>query len=59
MKGLGFGNAATDTGEVGGVKYMTSVTNVSFGLDRLEVTVSWQDGAQESSLTLADFISMR
>lgn len=59
MKGMGFGNAVTDTGVVDGVSYMSTVTNVSFGLDRLEVTVSWLDGADHNSLTLADMISMR
>jgi prepilin-type N-terminal cleavage/methylation domain-containing protein len=59
MKGLGFGNAVADTGAVGGVRYASTITNVSFGLDRLEVTVVWQDGLQERSVTLADMISMR
>jgi len=59
MKGLGFGNADTDTGSVGSVQYMTSVTNVSFGLNRLEVTVTWLDGGDQNSITLADMVSMR
>ena len=59
MKGLGFGNAETDTGTVGSVQYMTSVTNVSFGLDRLEVTVTWLDGGDHNSITLADMVSVR
>ena len=59
MKGLGFGIAVADTGEVGNVQWVSSVTNVDFGLDRLEVTVTWQVGNQPSSLTMADLVSIR
>lgn len=59
MKGLGFGNAVPEVGTVGSVDYATSVTNVSFGLNRLEVTVTWLDGGDNNSITLADMVSMR
>ncbi len=59
MKGMGFGNAVADTGAVGSVQWISSVTNVDFGLDRVEVTVTWQSGGQASSMTLADMVSMR
>ncbi len=59
MKGRGFGNAVADTGAVGNVRWVSSVTNVDFGLDRLEVTVTWQVGNQPSSMTIADLVSIR
>lgn len=58
-KGLGFGNAVNSQGQAGPIAWDVQVTNVSFGLDRVQVTTTWQnDGAQET-LTIADLISTR
>ena len=59
IKGLGFGNAVADTGQVGYVSWTATVTNVSFGLDRIDVSVSWQNGNAVQTLTVADLVSMR
>ena len=59
VKGMGFGAAAADSGATGNVEWAVRVTNVSFGLDRIEVTTSWQNDGQEESLTIADLVSMR
>ena len=58
-KGLGFGNAVADSGAVGNVQWTLTVTNVAFGLDRLEVTTRWQNDDVEESLTIANLVSMR
>ncbi len=59
IKGLGFGNAVADTGQVGNVGWTAAVTNVSFGLDRIDVAVSWQNGSSVQTLTVSDLVSMR
>ena len=58
-KGMGFGAAVADSGQTGQIEWAVQVTNVSFGLDRIEVTTSWQNDGQEESLTIADLVSMR
>ena len=59
VKGMGFGNAASDSGQTGQINWTVRVSNISFGLDRVEVTTMWEsDGAQET-LTIADLVSMR
>ena len=57
--GMGFGAAVADSGQTGEIEWAVRVTNVSFGLDRVEVTTSWQNDGQEESLTIADLVSMR
>jgi prepilin-type N-terminal cleavage/methylation domain-containing protein len=59
MKGQGFGNAAADSGTVGQVDWESRVALVAFGLERLEVEVTWQDVQGNRSLVLADMISVR
>ncbi len=59
MKGLGFGNAAADSGMVGDIQWVAQVTNVAFGLDRIEVTTTWTGDGGGQSLTVADLVSMR
>jgi prepilin-type N-terminal cleavage/methylation domain-containing protein len=59
MKGLGFGNAAADSGMVGDIQWVAQVTNVAFGLDRIEVTTTWAGDGGGQSLTVADLVSMR
>ena len=59
MKGLVFGNAAADSGMVGDIQWVAQVTNVAFGLDRIEVTTTWAGDGGGQSLTVADLVSMR
>lgn len=59
MKGEGFGNAAADSGTVGQVGWESRVSLVAFGLERIEVEVSWQDVQGNRSLVLADMVSVR
>lgn len=59
MKGAGFGNAAPDSGQVGAIEWRTNVQNVSFGLDRLEVSVTYFDGARDRTIQVSDLVSMR
>ena len=58
-KGMGFGGAVADSGATGHVQWSLTVTNVTFGMDRLEVTTTWQNDGVEESLTIADLVSMR
>jgi prepilin-type N-terminal cleavage/methylation domain-containing protein len=59
MKGAGFGNAVPDSGQVGAIQWRTAVQNVSFGLDRLEVAVSWFDGVRDQTMVVSDLVSTR
>jgi len=59
LKGMGFGNIVADAGAVDNVTWASSVTNVSFGLDRIEVTATWTSNGEAQSLTIADLVSMR
>ena len=59
IKGMGFGNAAADSGGAGQVGWVANISNVSFGLDRIVVTASWQNGDAIESLTVTDLVSVR
>lgn len=59
MRGLGFGNAAPDSGAVGNIQWVARVTNVSFGLDRIEVTTTYQGDDGPMNMTVAGLVSMR
>lgn len=59
LKSRGFGNIANEAGVDGVINWNATVNNVGFGLDRLEVTVNWQEGGNAMNLTLADLVSMR
>jgi prepilin-type N-terminal cleavage/methylation domain-containing protein len=59
IKGMGFGNAVPDSGNVGNVDWVARVNNVSFGLDRVVVTATWQNDGVEESLTVTDLMSLR
>jgi len=56
---MGFGNAAADSGQIGEVDWVCTVTNISFGLDRIEVTASWAGASGEESVMVANLLSMR
>ncbi len=59
IKGLGFGVAAADSGAIGLVNWTARINNVSFGMDRIVVTASWQNGGAVETLAVTDLISMR
>jgi prepilin-type N-terminal cleavage/methylation domain-containing protein len=59
IKGLGFGNAVPDSGLVGNIQWRARITNVSFGLDQVEVTTTWPSGGGNQTITVADLMSMR
>lgn len=59
IKGMGFGDAVSDSGVAGNITWVCNVTNQSFGLDRLELTTSWGSGGGGQSMTIADVVSMR
>lgn len=59
MKGLGFGVAVPDSGQTGNIRWVARVTNVSFGMDRIEVTATFTGGGGDQTLTVADLVSMR
>jgi len=59
ISGMGFGNLVAGNGKVGQITWNATVTNVSFGMDRVEVTVSWNNDGFQESITMADLVSMR
>lgn len=59
IKGLGFGNAAPDSGAVGDIQWRAQITNVAFGLDRVTVTTTWAGGNANQTVQVADLVSMR
>ena len=59
IKGMGFGAAAPDSGDVGNVRWVAQINNVAFGLDRVVVTATWQNEGAQESLTVTDLMSMR
>lgn len=58
-KNLGFTAAVSDSGAVGTYNWRTLITNQSFGLNAVEVSVTWQEGADTQSLTINNLLSMR
>ena len=59
IKGMGFAAAAPDSGESGHVAWTAQVDNVSFGLNRIVVTTTWQNDGVVESLSVTDLVSMR
>jgi prepilin-type N-terminal cleavage/methylation domain-containing protein len=59
MKSQGFGQAVAGNGTVGNVNWVAQVQNVSFGLDRITVTASWQNKDVVETLVVSDLLSMR
>lgn len=58
-KGAGFGAAAPDSGDVGQLRWVTDVQNVSFGMNQIGVTVTWNDGRADQTLRMVSLVSMR
>lgn len=59
LKSLGFGNIPDQNGVTGNVTWVAQVANVSFGLDRVTVTTSWQNKGVVETLIVSNLISMR
>lgn len=59
MKSQGFGQIVAGNGTVGNVNWVAQVQNVSFGLDRITVTASWQNKDVVETLVVSDLVSMR
>ncbi len=59
LKSQGFGNIANEAGTDGPINWASTVTNVGFGLDRVEVAVTWQESGAPMTMTFADLVSMR
>ena len=59
LKSLGFGNIPNDAGQTGNINWAAQVTNVSFGLDRIDLTATWQNEGGVETLVVSDLISMR
>jgi len=59
IKGMGFGNMANEQGQAGQIAWTATVNNVAFGLDRVQVTATWQNNGLQESLTVADLVSTR
>jgi prepilin-type N-terminal cleavage/methylation domain-containing protein len=59
IKARGFGVAAPDSGVAGRIVWNAQVTNVAFGLDRIDVTATWQSGQGQETLIVSDLVSMR
>lgn len=59
IKSMGFGNAVNQEGQTGAIAWNATVTNVAFGLDRIDVTVTWPNDGIQETLTVADLVSMR
>ncbi|MHB8078522.1 MAG: type IV pilus modification PilV family protein [Candidatus Krumholzibacteriia bacterium] len=58
-KGAGFGNAAPDSGDTGQLRWVTDVQNISFGMNQIGVTVTWNDGRSDQALRMVSLVSMR
>ncbi len=58
-KSMGFANAAPDSGTVDNYSWTTTVQNISFGLNQLQVTVRWQEKDVTRSIVLTDLLSYR
>ncbi len=58
-RGLGFDDAAPDSGSTGLVNWRTDIDDVDFGLRRVSVTVDFPQGTQRDTLSMAALLSMR
>jgi prepilin-type N-terminal cleavage/methylation domain-containing protein len=59
LKGMGFGNAVSEAGQAGEIAWNAQVTNISFGLDQITVTATWQNDGVQETLTVSDLVSTR
>jgi len=59
IKGMGFGNAVPEAGQLGNIAWTAQVTNISFGMDRIDVTTTWETDRGLQSITISDLVSLR
>ena len=59
LKGMGFGNAVADSGVTGRISWNAQVTNVSWGLDRINITATWETSNGPQTVAMADLVSLR
>ena len=59
IKSLGFGNAQTDSGLVDIYNWRADVDNVSFGLDQIVISVSWNEKGRQRTIQIMDRMSFR
>jgi prepilin-type N-terminal cleavage/methylation domain-containing protein len=59
IKGMGFGNAVPEAGQLGQIAWAAQVTNISFGMDRIDVTTTWETDRGLQSITISDLVSLR
>ncbi len=59
MKGAGFGNALPDSGISNQMTWQATVQNVSFGMDRLQVVVTWPEVTGQRQVQVSNLVSMR
>jgi prepilin-type N-terminal cleavage/methylation domain-containing protein len=59
IKGMGFGNGVVETGTAGQVTWASQINQVSFGLERITVTATWNNDGSQETVTLTDLVSMR
>ena len=59
IRNLGFNAAVSDSGLVGDYVWAATVTNESFGLSRVAVTVNWSEGTKQRTLQLDNLLSTR
>ena len=59
VKGLGFGNVVAENGVQGGFAWQVQVVHVAFGLDRIDVLVTWNSANAAENLTVSNLVSMR
>jgi prepilin-type N-terminal cleavage/methylation domain-containing protein len=58
-KSLGFGVAVTDTGQVDNYTWVRDVQNVSFGLDQISVSVTWNERGSARTVRIINRLSIR
>jgi prepilin-type N-terminal cleavage/methylation domain-containing protein len=58
-KSLGFGVAATDSGQVDSYTWIRDVQNIGTGLDQITVSVSWNERGTPRTVRLINQISFR
>lgn len=59
LKGLGFNQVANQNGVQGTFAWQAQVVDVSWGLQRIDVTVNWDTPKGAENLTVSDLVSLR
>ncbi|MFO7608642.1 MAG: prepilin-type N-terminal cleavage/methylation domain-containing protein [Candidatus Krumholzibacteriia bacterium] len=59
LKALGQGNIVAQNGVQGTFAWQAQVANLDFGLDRIDVTVTWNTANAAETLSVSDLVSNR